>query len=148
MHIGRAASHTGPARWQSVLRPRTVSDRRIRRALLHDVKDAKESLSRHAQTDVPMPEPFGDVRVTRTELEALVRPSFLRSGELLAATIRAAGLTPVQLGGIYLVGVGQAAVGEHEEAPSVTRTTAQSNVPAPRSYTASGPVDHEERETA
>jgi molecular chaperone DnaK len=52
MHIGREVSHSEPARWQSILRPKTVSDRRTRRALLQDVRDAKESLSRHAQTEV------------------------------------------------------------------------------------------------
>jgi molecular chaperone DnaK (HSP70) len=104
MHIGREVSHFEPSRWQAILRPKTVSDRRIRRALLQDVRDAKESLSRHLQTEVPMPEPFPDVLVTRIELEALVRPGFLRSAELFAATIHAAALTPRRLGGIYLVG--------------------------------------------
>ncbi|MEU3625231.1 molecular chaperone Hsp70 [Amycolatopsis coloradensis] len=104
VHIGREVSHSEPARWQRILRPQSVSDRRTRRSLLQDVRDAKESLSRHRQTEIPMPEPFGDVRVSRMELEALVRPSFLRSAELLAATIRRAGLAPAQLGGVYLVG--------------------------------------------
>ncbi|MET8846451.1 Hsp70 family protein [Amycolatopsis sp. NPDC004625] len=104
VHIGRSVSHADPAQWQRLLRPQTTADRRTRRALLQDVRDAKESLSRHAQTHVPMPEPFGDVLVTRDELEALVRPSLLRSAELLAATIRRAGRTPAQLGGVYLVG--------------------------------------------
>ncbi|MFI6307292.1 Hsp70 family protein [Amycolatopsis thailandensis] len=104
VHIGREVSHSEPARWQRILRPQSVSDRRTRRSLLQDVRDAKESLSRHQQTEIPMPEPFGDVRVTRMELEALVRPSFLRSAELLAATIHRAGLSPDRLGGVYLVG--------------------------------------------
>ncbi|WP_103351074.1 Hsp70 family protein [Amycolatopsis sp. CA-128772] len=104
VHIGRSVSHADPAQWQRLLRPQTTADRRTRRALLQDVRDAKESLSRHAQTHVPMPEPFGDVLVRRDELEALVRPSLLRSAELLAATIRRAGLSPAQLGGVYLVG--------------------------------------------
>ncbi|SDX11290.1 Hsp70 protein [Amycolatopsis xylanica] len=104
MHIGREVSHRDPQQWQRILRPVSTSDRRDRRALLQDVKGAKESLSRHTSTAVPMPEPFQDVMVTRAELEALVRPSFLRSAELFAATIRAAGLTPRQLGGVYLVG--------------------------------------------
>jgi hypothetical protein len=104
VHIGRSVSHADPAQWQRLLRPQTTADRRARRALLQDVRDAKESLSRHPQTHVPMPEPFGDVLVSRDELEALVRPSLLRSAELLAATIRRAGLTPAQLGGVYLVG--------------------------------------------
>ncbi|WP_410171843.1 Hsp70 family protein [Amycolatopsis heterodermiae] len=104
VHIGRSVSHADPAQWQRLLRPQTTADRRLRRALLQDVRDAKESLSRHPQTDVPMPEPFGDVLVSRDELEALVRPSLLRSAELLGATIHRAGLTPAQLAGIHLVG--------------------------------------------
>ncbi|MEC3982205.1 Hsp70 family protein, partial [Amycolatopsis sp. H20-H5] len=104
VHVGREVSHAEPAQWQRLLRPQTVADRRIRRSMLQDVRDAKESLSRHPQTEVPMPEPFSDVLVTRAELEALVRPSLLRSAELLADTIRRAGLTPGQLSGIYLVG--------------------------------------------
>ncbi|SFW59594.1 Hsp70 protein [Amycolatopsis australiensis] len=104
VHVGRAVSHTDPAQWQRLLRPQSTADRRTRRALLQDVRDAKESLSRHAQTHVPMPEPFGDVLVSRDELEALVRPSLLRSAELLGATIRRAGLTPARLAGVHLVG--------------------------------------------
>lgn len=104
VHIGRSVSHADPAQWQRLLRPQTTSDRRLRRVLLQDVRDAKESLSRHAHTEVPMPDPFGDVLVTRAELEALVRPNLLRSVEMLAATIARAGLSPDRLGGVYLVG--------------------------------------------
>jgi molecular chaperone DnaK len=104
VYVGRQVSHLDPAQWQRVLRPESVGDRRIRRALMQDVRDAKETLSRHTHTEVPMPEPFEDVLVTRAELEALVRPNLLRSAELLAATIRDAGLTPQRLTGIYLVG--------------------------------------------
>ncbi|WP_027942886.1 Hsp70 family protein [Amycolatopsis taiwanensis] len=104
VYVGRQVSHLDPAQWQRVLRPQSVTDRRIRRALMQDVRDAKETLSRHAHTEVPMPEPFEDVLVTRAELEALVRPNLLRSAELMAATIRDAGLTPQQLSGVYLVG--------------------------------------------
>ncbi|ONI79274.1 molecular chaperone Hsp70 [Actinosynnema sp. ALI-1.44] len=103
-HVGREVSHRDPARWQRLLRPETTSDRRAQRSLREDVKAAKEALSRHPQTEVPMPEPFDDVLVTRAELEALVRPNLLRSVELLAATIRSTGMTPDRLLGIYLVG--------------------------------------------
>ncbi|CRK55741.1 molecular chaperone protein [Alloactinosynnema sp. L-07] len=103
-HVGRQVSHRDPGGWQRLLRPESMADRRARRALLEDVKGAKEALSRHPQTEVPMPEPFDDVLVTRAELEALIRPSMLRSVELLAGTIRATGLTPDRLVGIYLVG--------------------------------------------
>jgi actin-like ATPase involved in cell morphogenesis len=104
VHVGREVSHSDPQRWQGLLRPESTADRRTRRALQEDVKAAKEALSRHPQTEVPMPEPFKDVLVTRGELEALVRPAMLRSVELLARTLRSSGLTPDRLAGIYLVG--------------------------------------------
>jgi Hsp70 protein len=103
-HVGRQVSHREPGRWQSLLRPVSTGDRRAQRALREDVKAAKESLSRHPQTEVPLPEPFEDVLVTRVELEALIRPGMLRSVELLAGTIRSTGMTPDRLVGIYLVG--------------------------------------------
>ncbi|TVT51770.1 Hsp70 family protein, partial [Amycolatopsis rhizosphaerae] len=104
VHVGREVSHRDPQRWQRLLRPESTADRRARRALQEDVKAAKEALSRHPQTEVPMPEPFADVLVTRGELEALVRPSLLRSVELLSRMIAVAGLTPDRLAGIFLVG--------------------------------------------
>jgi hypothetical protein len=103
-HVGRQVSVRDPGRWQSLLRPVSTGDRRAQRALREDVKAAKESLSRHPQTEVPLPEPFEDVLVTRVELEALIRPGMLRSVELLAGTIRSTGMTPNRLVGIYLVG--------------------------------------------
>jgi len=103
-HVGRQVSHRDPAGWQRLLRPTSTGDRRAQRALREDVKASKEALSRHPQTEVPLPEPFEDVLVTRVELEALIRPGMLRSVELLAATIRSTGMTPEQLVGIYLVG--------------------------------------------
>ncbi|MFC5287708.1 Hsp70 family protein [Actinokineospora guangxiensis] len=103
-HVGRQISHRDPAGWQRLLRPESTGDRRAQRALREDVKAAKEALSRHPQTEVPLPEPFEDVLVTRVELEALIRPGLLRSVELLAATIRSTGMGPDRLAGIYLVG--------------------------------------------
>ncbi|MFC4004635.1 Hsp70 family protein [Prauserella oleivorans] len=104
VHVGREVSHRDPQQWQRLLRPESTADRRTRRTLQEDVKAAKEALSRLPQTEVPLPEPFTDVLVTRAELEALVRPAMLRSVELLARTVRAAGLSPDRLAGIYLVG--------------------------------------------
>lgn len=104
VHVGREVSHKDPQRWQRLLRPESTADRRTRRTLQEDVKAAKEALSRHPQTEVPMPEPFEDVLVTRGELEALVRPAMLRSVELVSRTLRSAGMTPSSLAGIYLVG--------------------------------------------
>ncbi|MBO0841397.1 MAG: Hsp70 family protein, partial [Sciscionella sp.] len=103
-HIGRAVSSRDSAKWQALLRPMSTGDRRTQRALREDVKAGKETLSRHPQTEIPLPDPFGDVLVTRAELESLIRPSLLRSVELLAGTIRSTGMRPDGLAGIYLVG--------------------------------------------
>ncbi|MCK2240197.1 MULTISPECIES: Hsp70 family protein [unclassified Crossiella] len=104
IHVGREVSFRDPGRWQRLLRPESTADRRARRTLLEDVREAKEALSRHPQTEVPMPEEFSDVLVTRTELEALIRPSLLRSVDVLSQTIQRAGMSPEQLAGIFLVG--------------------------------------------
>jgi actin-like ATPase involved in cell morphogenesis len=103
-YVGRQVSNRDAARWQQLLRPESTADRRAQRALVEDVRAAKEALSRHPQTVVPMPEPFADVTVTRPELEALIRPSLTRSIELLSSTIAASGVHPMSLAGIYLVG--------------------------------------------
>jgi len=103
-HLGRQVSFTDPTHWQRLLRPETTADRRAQRAMREDVRTAKEALSRHPQTEVPMPDPFADALVTRGELEALIRPNLLRSVDVLAATIQRAGLAPRSLAGIYLVG--------------------------------------------
>jgi Hsp70 protein len=103
-HISRQVAGRDPQRWADLMRPTRTEDRRAQRALREDVRVAKESLSNHPQTDVPLPEPFEDVLVSRTELESLIRPNLMRSVELMSSTVRAAGLTVDGLAGIYLVG--------------------------------------------
>ena len=90
-YVGRQVSNRDAAKWQQL----------DHRALLSEVRAAKEALSGRPQTELPMPEPFADVLLTRPELEALVRPGLTRSVELLSATIAAAG---VHSSGVYLVG--------------------------------------------
>ncbi len=103
-HIGRSAAAEDPVRWQGIAAPRNAADRRGARVLREEVRAAKETLSRHAQTELPLPEPFDDTLVTRTEFEGLIRPGLTRTVELLLDTVRRAGLRPDQLAGIYLVG--------------------------------------------
>ena len=103
-HVGGQVRARDADLWQRLVTPVSTSDRRAARSLRQDVTAAKESLSSHPQTEVPLPDPFGDVLVTRQELDDLIRPNLTRSVELLAGTIRSAGLTPDALAGIYLVG--------------------------------------------
>ena len=103
-HLGRTVSTEDPARWQAISRPRTAADRRAARSLREDVRAAKETLSRYAQTDLPMPDPFEDTLLTRREFDALIRPVLTRTVDVLAETVRRAGLRPDRLAGVYLVG--------------------------------------------
>jgi actin-like ATPase involved in cell morphogenesis len=103
-YIGQQVSGRDPAAWRRLAFPESTTDRRAQRALRDDVRAAKEALSGHPQTEVPLPEQFGDVLVTRAELENLVRPNLVRSVQLLVDTVRTAGLTPDRLAGVYLVG--------------------------------------------
>ena len=103
-HLGRTISSAAPARWQAIARPRTAADRRAARTLREDVRAAKETLSRYAQTDLPLPEPFEDTLLTRKEFDGLIRPVIARTVDVLADTIGRAGLSPDRLAGVYLVG--------------------------------------------
>jgi molecular chaperone DnaK len=103
-HVGTAVSGTDEQAWRELVEGRELADRRRRRVVHQDVRGAKESLSRHAYTDVPMPSPFADAHVTRDDLERLISARIDRAAELTAATIRAAGLKPADLAGIFLVG--------------------------------------------
>lgn len=103
-HLGRTVSSHDPAKWQALSRPRNSTDRRAARTLREDVRAGKETLSRYAQADLPLPDPFDDTLLTRKEFEGLIRPVIARTVEVLASTIGRAGLTADRLGGIYLVG--------------------------------------------
>ncbi|MFL6141005.1 MAG: type VII secretion-associated protein [Labedaea sp.] len=103
-HVGSLVSTMDPEAWRALIEGRELTDRRRLRVIHQDVRGAKETLSRHAYTDVPLPPPFPDAHVTRTDLERLIAGQLGRVEELTEATIRSAGLTPAQLSGIFLVG--------------------------------------------
>src|SRR5882724_2689377 len=67
-HIGQVVSGTDPEAWRALMEGRELADRRRRRVVSQDVQGAKETLSRHTYTDVPMPPPFADAHVTRSDL--------------------------------------------------------------------------------
>ncbi|TWP46400.1 type VII secretion-associated protein [Lentzea tibetensis] len=103
-HVGAMVSpHDGEA-WRQLVEGREMADRRKRRVLRQDVRGAKETLSRHAYTDVPMPPPFPDAHVTRTDLERMITAPLSRAVALVTTSVRDAGLDPRQLAGVFLVG--------------------------------------------
>lgn len=103
-HVGSLVSEADPQAWQQLVAGRELADRRRRRVLRQDVRGAKETLSRHAYTDVPLPPPFPDAHVTREDLERLIATPLGRVVELTSAAIADAGLRPKQLAAIFLVG--------------------------------------------
>ncbi|MEU4802116.1 type VII secretion-associated protein [Actinosynnema sp. NPDC023587] len=103
-HVGSLVSPGDPEAWRELVEGRGMADRRKRRVLRQDVRGAKETLSRHSYTDVPMPPPFPDAHVTRTDLERLIGPPLTRAAGLLAGAVRDAGLDPRGLAGVFLVG--------------------------------------------
>ncbi|HVV14261.1 type VII secretion-associated protein [Amycolatopsis sp.] len=103
-HVGELVSSADPEAWRELVEGRELADRRRRRVLRQDVRGAKETLSRHAYTDVPMPPPFADAHVTREDLEKLIAAQLGRAVELTCAAIDEAGLRPKQLTAIFLVG--------------------------------------------
>jgi molecular chaperone DnaK len=103
-HVGRSVSDTDRQDWTRLIEGRELSDRRRRRMLRQDVRGAKETLSRHAYTDVPMPTPFSDVHVTRADLERLILEPLTSAADLVLATLRDAAVPRAQLAGVFLVG--------------------------------------------
>jgi len=103
-HVGGLVSSADPEAWRELVEGRELADRRRRRVLRQDVRGAKETLSRHAYTDVPMPPPFADAHVTREDLEKLIEAPLSRAVELTRAAVEEAGLRPKQLSAIFLVG--------------------------------------------
>lgn len=103
-HVGDLVSSADPEAWRELVEGRELANRRRRRVLRQDVRGAKETLSRHTYTDVPMPPPFADAHVTREDLEKLIAAPLSRGVELTCAAIEEAGLRPKQLTAIFLVG--------------------------------------------
>ncbi len=94
-----------PAAWDQLQRSTDRRWRQARAALRGQARDAKEALSRDNAYSLAIPLPVDQqLRVTRGELEDLIRFDLRQTMVELAETIRAAGLGPGDLAAIYLVG--------------------------------------------
>lgn len=74
--------------------------------LREECVQAKEALSADTDTAIPvlLPSVTTEVRLTRGELESMIRPALHGSIEALQRAVRSAGLTPEQLHSVLLVG--------------------------------------------
>ncbi|MEU7866291.1 Hsp70 family protein [Dactylosporangium sp. NPDC049140] len=102
------AVHAGhdPQAWHRLTHPDTSNDRRAHRMLWDDVRSAKEMLSRTAQTMIHVPSLESDVPLGRDQFEQLARPILTATVTSTRAAIAAAGLTPADVQGVFLVGGG------------------------------------------
>ncbi|WP_017976770.1 type VII secretion-associated protein [Actinopolyspora halophila] len=103
-HIGDIVESSDPEAWRQLVEGRDMTDRRRRRVLRQDVRGAKETLSRHSYTDVPLPPPFSDAHVTRSDLESLIVDSLGGVTELVREVLREGGVTEDERAGVFLVG--------------------------------------------
>ena len=93
--------------WNSVTRGSGMEQRRRRRMLRADIRGAKESLSRHAYADVPLPGRLPDGHLTRANLERLIAEPVASVVDMLATTLRDAGALDADgtcHAGVFLVG--------------------------------------------
>jgi actin-like ATPase involved in cell morphogenesis len=90
--------------WSRLTNPRTAADRRHRRMLWDDAREAKEQLSRNPIADVHVPIYDTDVHITREEFERQARPWLERTVALTATTLWRSGVTRERLAGLFLVG--------------------------------------------
>ena len=90
--------------WRRLVEPTSDQDRRLSRQLWDDVRLAKEALSRRTSAHIALPLLDEQAPLGREQLDALARPLIERTITACRAALAAAGVTPADLAGIYLVG--------------------------------------------
>lgn len=102
--VHAAVDAASPEAWRRLSAPGSVHDRRAAQALREDARLAKETLSRHASAELPIPLTDQDVLVGREEFDRLATPLLGRTTRATTDAVRAAGLTIREVAGIFLVG--------------------------------------------
>ncbi|MEV8509597.1 Hsp70 family protein [Actinoplanes sp. NPDC051475] len=146
-HLGMALASSEPAAWSALREPVTLPQWRARRQFWDDVRGAKEMLSRTAQAPVAVPGVEHAVHLTRDELELVAAPLVRRGVAEADAVVKAAGLSPADLAGLFLVGgssrVPLAARLLHSELGVAPTVLEQPELPvAEGAILAAVPVDH------
>ncbi|GLZ79386.1 hypothetical protein Afil01_41930 [Actinorhabdospora filicis] len=90
--------------WGKLRDPQTPNDRRQRRQLWRDVKDAKELLSRESTAALFIPLLDKDVHLTREELEGFAKPLLEQTVALTTNVLRRANIDAREIKGLFLVG--------------------------------------------
>jgi len=103
--VGKTIAVRHPELWEQLTTSDDRSWVRANQALRQEVRLAKEALSSTPEYVIYAPSPIDqEIRLTREELEQLLRASLERSVDELVATIERAGLTPADIKAVYLAG--------------------------------------------
>ncbi|WP_426502582.1 Hsp70 family protein [Dactylosporangium sp. McL0621] len=103
-HVAEQYAGTDPAAWRRLDQPTTLNDRRHRRMLLDDAREAKEQLSMGTTAAIHLPLLNAETFVTREELERRARPWLDRTVSPTSATLSGAAVPADRIAGIFLVG--------------------------------------------
>lgn len=102
--LGELVAPAHPGRWARLTNPESSAEWRDRQQLWENVRGAKEMLSRATVAPVAVPGVEAVVPLSRADLERLAAPLLARAVAETREVIAAAGLTPGQLSGLFLVG--------------------------------------------
>ncbi|MFR9780920.1 Hsp70 family protein [Micromonospora sp. MS34] len=102
--LGELVAPVHPQRWARLTDPGSTAEWRERQQLRENVRGAKEMLSRATVAPVAVPGVEAAVPLSREDLERLAAPLLARAVAETRQVITAAGLTPGQLSGLFLVG--------------------------------------------
>ncbi|MEU4531529.1 Hsp70 family protein [Micromonospora ureilytica] len=102
--VGELVGERHAAQWARLIRPADPAQRRDQVRLWEEVRGAKETLSRSAVAPVAVPGVAETVQLTRADVEGVATPLLRRAVQRAREVIAAAGLSPEQLDGLFLVG--------------------------------------------
>ncbi|MGC4866417.1 Hsp70 family protein [Micromonospora sp. DT53] len=102
--VGEVVGERHAAQWARLTRPADPAQRRDQVRLWDEVRGAKETLSRSAVAPVAVPGVAETIQLTRLDVERVATPLLHRAVQRAREVIAAAGLSPDQLDGLFLVG--------------------------------------------
>ncbi|MFF5180105.1 Hsp70 family protein [Micromonospora sp. NPDC000316] len=102
--VGELLGQRHAGQWARLVEPSGPEQRRDQIRLWDEVRGAKETLSRSTVAPVAVPGVAEAVQLTRADVERVATPLLRRAVDRAREVIGAAGLSPDQLAGLFLVG--------------------------------------------
>lgn len=103
-YVGERVAGADPRSWNALESPSDAASRRTALVVREHVRRARNQLDTADVVTLELPPPFGEVQLTRAELNTLLRPQLEHSVLTLVETVGRAGLVPGELTGVFLLG--------------------------------------------